>query len=109
GDAEMTGLGIVGFEPESGHFTSVWIDSRQTKMSLRQSKDKFDGELIRLHSKSVGGEDKDARVSVTETRLAEDGQKIVHRQYNVVQGDNGKSRLVMELILTRKGKALGAP
>ena len=36
------------------------------------------------------------------TRLEDDGRKIVHRQYNL-SGD-GKERLVMELVLTRKAK-----
>ena len=40
---KTTGLGIIGFEPESGTFTSFWTDSRQTRMSVRQSKDRFDG------------------------------------------------------------------
>src|SRR5262249_25567170 len=31
GATKTTGLGITGFEPETGLFTSVWIDSRQTK------------------------------------------------------------------------------
>jgi hypothetical protein len=34
------------------------------------------------------------------TKLEEDGNKIVHRQYNIAQ--DGKERLVMELVLTRK-------
>ena len=32
---KTTGLGLVGFEPEAGTFTSVWTDSRQTRMSMR--------------------------------------------------------------------------
>src|SRR5215475_533314 len=32
GAAMTTGLGILGYEPDTGLFTSVWIDSRQTKM-----------------------------------------------------------------------------
>src|SRR5690349_12722158 len=31
--AKTNGLGLIGFEPESGKFTSVWTDSRQTRMS----------------------------------------------------------------------------
>src|SRR4051794_35028700 len=34
---DTTGLGLIGFEPETGKFTSVWLDSRQTRMSLRQA------------------------------------------------------------------------
>jgi hypothetical protein len=102
GEAKTTGTGLIGFEPETELFTSVWIDSRQTKMSLRQSKDKFNGEEIVLYSKSLkeGGNE---RLSRTVTKLEDDGNKIVHRQYNI--GPNGQERLVMELVLTRKGKA----
>ena len=28
---KTTGSGLIGFEPESGKFTSVWVDSRQTR------------------------------------------------------------------------------
>ena len=41
--------------------------------------------------------------SRTVTRLEDDGRKIVHRQY-AIDADS-KERLVMELILTRKGAA----
>src|SRR5579884_2512393 len=33
---KTTGLGLVGFEADSGKFTSVWTDSRATRMSFRQ-------------------------------------------------------------------------
>ena len=93
--------GHVSFEPETGLFTSVWTDSRQTRMSLRQSEDKFDGEQVVLFSKEVGG--KEGRRSKTVTRLEDDGRKIVHRQYAVEPG--APDRLVMELVLTRKVSA----
>lgn len=34
------------FEAETGLFTSVWIDSRSTRMSLHASEEKFDGKQI---------------------------------------------------------------
>jgi hypothetical protein len=102
GDNKTTGLGIIGFEAESGTFTSVWTDSRSTRMSLRQSKDKFNGEEIVLESQTLGEGGKDARHSRTVTRLEEDGRKIVHRQY--AQGQDGKDRLMMELVMTRKAE-----
>jgi hypothetical protein len=102
GDAKTTGTGLVGFDPASGRFTSVWIDSRSTRMSFRQGKDKFDGKQIVLHSSSLGEAGKKGRVSRTVTRLEEDGRRIVHRQYTA--GTGGRERLVMELILTKKGK-----
>jgi hypothetical protein len=102
-DATTTGLGIVGFEPDTGKFTSVWTDSRSTRMSFRQSQDKFDGEQIVLHSRSLEDGGKEGGTSRTVTRLEDEGRKIVHRQYTA--GKDGKDRLVMELVLTRKKEA----
>jgi hypothetical protein len=103
GDTKTTGLGIIGFEADPGTFTSVWTDSRSTRLSLRQSQDKFNGEEIVLYSQTLGDGGKDARRSRTVTRLEEDGRKIVHRQY--AAGQDGKERLMMELVLTRKTEA----
>ncbi|HJT77341.1 MAG TPA: DUF1579 family protein [Gemmataceae bacterium] len=103
GAARTTGLGLIGFEADSGKFTSVWVDSRSTRMSLRQSADKFNGEEIRLVSRSLD-EGGGRRHSRTVTRLEDGGRKIVHRQYAV--GADGKERLMMELVLTRKAKPL---
>jgi hypothetical protein len=100
---KSTGTGLIGWEPESGRFTSVWIDSRQTRMSFRQGEDKFDGEQIVLFGKDLGG--KEGRRSKTVTRLEDGGKKIVHRQYGV--NADGTERLVMELVLTRKEAAPG--
>ena len=102
---ESTGTGLIGFEPESGLFTSVWADSRQTKMSLRRSRDKFDGEKIVLYSKSLD-EAKESRSSKTISQIEDGGAKIVHKQYAI--GAGGEERLMMELILTRKTPASGA-
>jgi hypothetical protein len=101
GDRKTTGLGLIGFEPESGTFTSVWIDSRQTRMSHRRSRDKFDGSQIVLYSASLEPEAKDARRSKTTSRLEDGGKRIVHRQYAL--GAGGEERLMMELVMTRAG------
>jgi hypothetical protein len=93
---KTTGTGTIGFEPDTGLFTSVWVDSRSTKMSLRKSKDKFDGTEIVLHSRSL--DDKEGRQSRTVTRLEDEGKRIVHRQYTATP--DGKERLVMELVMT---------
>jgi Protein of unknown function (DUF1579) len=103
GGNATTGMGLIGYEPETGLFTSVWIDSRQTRMSLRQSKDKFSGERIVLYSKSLGQDQKGTRLSRTETWLEDAGRTIVHRQYNLFQTPGSSERLVMELIMNRKG------
>src|SRR5262245_15490459 len=100
GDTKTTGLGLVGFESGPGTFTSVWTDSRATRMSMRQSKDRFDGKEIVLFGRSLG-EGTDARTSRTVTQLVENGQKIVHRQYTPTEA--GTERLLMELVMTRKG------
>jgi hypothetical protein len=100
-DEKTTGTGLIGFEPATGLFTSVWVDSRATRMSFRQAKEKFDGKQIVLYGRSLGGDAK-GRVSRTVTRLEDEGRKIVHRQYTT--GEGGKDRLVMELILTKKDK-----
>jgi Protein of unknown function (DUF1579) len=100
---KTTGMGLIGFEGNSKLFTSIWIDSRQTKMSIRQSKAPFDGEQIVLFSKSLAEDGKAGRQSRTVTKMDDDGRKIVHRQYNT--GQDGKERVVMELILTRRAAA----
>ncbi len=102
GDEKTTGKGIIGFEPATGVFTSVWTDSRSTRMSFRQGKEKFDGKQIVLYGRALGDEGKKGRVSRTLTRLEDEGRKIIHRQYSVEEG--GKERLVMELVLTKKEK-----
>lgn len=99
GSAKTTGLGLTGFDPASGHFTSVWTDSRRTGMSFRQSRDKFDGKQIVMFSAALGG-DTESRRSRTVTRLEDSDNRIVHRQYNV--GADGAERLIMELTMTRK-------
>jgi hypothetical protein len=98
GPARSTGTGVIGFEPATGKFTSVWTDSRQTRMSFRQAEDKFDGQRIVLYSQVLAGEAQGRR-SKTVTELTDGGNKIVHRQYSAGAGED---RLVMELILTRK-------
>ncbi len=97
---KTTGLGIIGFEPESGTFTSFWTDSRQTRMSVRQSQDRFDGKQIVLYSRSLDAAGNDARRSKTVSRLDDEGRKLIHRQYSV--GPGGEERLVMELEMIKQ-------
>jgi Protein of unknown function (DUF1579) len=100
GDKKSTGLGIIGFEPESGRFTSFWVDSRQTRMSARQSRDRFDGDKIVLYSLVLEPDGKETRRSRTVSQLDQDGRRLLHRQYAL--GTGGEERLMMELIMTRK-------
>lgn len=97
---KSTGLGIIGFEAESGVFTSFWTDSRSTRMSIRQSEDKYNGKEIVLYSKSLDKEGKQTRRSRTVTHLEDGGAVIVHRQYNPMP--DGQEKLLMELVLKRK-------
>jgi Protein of unknown function (DUF1579) len=102
---KTTGTGISGWDPKAGQFTTVWFDSRQTTMSMRQSQGTFDGQEIVLYGAALGGTL--SRRSITRTHLEDDGRVLVHRHY-LVQ-DDGKERLMMELRLTRRGPAAPAP
>ncbi|HYB53721.1 MAG TPA: DUF1579 family protein [Thermoanaerobaculia bacterium] len=97
---KTTGLGLIGFESESGRFTSVWTDSRSTRMSLRRSDMPFNGEEIVLYGRSLDGEAAGRPRSRTVTHLEDGGRRILHRQY--VPGPDGKERLIMELEMTRR-------
>jgi hypothetical protein len=103
GEDQTTGTGLIGFEPDTGLFSSVWTDSRSTRMSLRQSQDRFNGEEIVLYSRTLQEGGRETRKSRTVTRLEDGGRKIVHRQYN--PGKDDTERLVMELVMTRKTEA----
>jgi len=99
---DTTGMGLIGYDAEQGVFTSFWIDSRSTRISLRQSKkdEKFNGEKIVLMSKSLAEEGPAARQSRTETHLEDNGRTLVHQQFGL--SPDGSERLVMELRMTRK-------
>jgi hypothetical protein len=45
---KSTRTGISGFDSETNRFTTVWYDSRQTTMSIRQSDGTFDSKNIVL-------------------------------------------------------------
>ena len=95
---KTTGMGIVGFDPETGLFSSVWTDARSTRMSLRQSAAPFDGKRIVLYGRALSGSP--AHASRTESSLEDGERRLVHRQYT--QGGDGKERLIMELVMTRR-------
>ena len=98
-----TGTGISGFDPKSGLFLTVWYDSRSPRMSLRTSHDPFDGQHIVLYSVSAGPSWGGEHESRTETHLEDGGRKLVHQQFTTDK--DGKERVLLELILTRKGDA----
>jgi len=96
-----TGTGISGFDPQTGLFTTFWYDSRSTRFSIRQSREPFDGKQIVLYSVSLSGSHGDEHTSRTVSFLEDNGRRLVHRQYN--KDASGAERVLMELILTRKG------
>jgi hypothetical protein len=97
-----TGTGVSGFDPETGLFTTFWYDSRSTRFSIRQSRDPFDGKQIVLYSASIAASHGQEHQSRTVSHLEDSGRKLIHQQFN--QDASGKERLLMELILTRKGR-----
>ena len=95
-----TGTGVSGFDPQTGLFTTFWYDARSTRFSIRQSRDPFDGKQIVLYSASLAATHGSEHQSRTVSHLENGGQKLIHQQFN--QGADGKEKLLMELILTRK-------
>ena len=60
---KSTGTGISGFDSKTNRFTTVWYDSRQTTMSIRQSDGTFDGKNIVLWDTPLDTEHSGARPS----------------------------------------------
>jgi hypothetical protein len=94
-----TGTGVIGFEPASGLFTSSWIDSRQTRMSIRRAREKFDGKQIVLYGTPLDGVKVPSESKTVTTVEGNSVTKITHRQYSVAA--DGTERPVMQLELTR--------
>ena len=101
GTDRATGLGIIGFDTDSGQFTSVWVDSRSTRMSIRHSEEKFDGKQIVLYNQSFGSPTtKPSHNSMTVTHLEDNGEKLIYRQF--IRSKEAKERLVLELEMVRR-------
>lgn len=99
GKKSSTGTGISGFDSKTNRFTTVWYDSRQTSMSIRQSDGTFDGKNIVLWE-IPGMEEQAGRKTVARAHLEEDGKILLHRHYLV--DDKGNERMMIEFRLTRK-------
>jgi hypothetical protein len=97
-----TGTGISGFDTKTNRFTTVWYDSNQTSMSIRQSQGTFDGKEIVLYATSLDP-DRPGRKTVARAHLEDNGRLLLHRHYLI--DDSGKERLMIELRMTRKGSA----
>jgi Protein of unknown function (DUF1579) len=96
---KSTGTGITGFDSKSNRFTSVWFDSRQTTMSIRQSDGTFDGKSIVLLATPLDP-DHPGRTTIARAHLEEDGRVLVHRHY--LMNEKGEERVMLELRLTKK-------
>jgi len=96
---KSTGTGISGFDPKTNRFTTVWYDSRQTTMSIRQSDGTFDGENIVLWATPLDTE-RPGRKTVARAHLEENGHLLLHRHFLI--DDKGNERMMIELRMTRK-------
>ncbi len=96
---KSTGTGISGFDSKTNRFTTVWYDSRQTTMSIRQSDGTFDGKNIVLWSTPLDP-DRPGRKTVARAHLEDDGRVLLHRHYLI--DDKGNERLMIEFRLTRR-------
>lgn len=99
GGRTTTGQGLIGFEPETGLFTSVWTDSRQTRMSVRRGREPFDGTRIVMHTAPLDPATPDPFSSRTVSTLKDGDKVLTHQQFSI--NPDGTERLVMELHLTR--------
>ena len=99
---KSTGTGVSGFDPKTNKFTTVWYDSRQTTMSIRQSDGTFDGKEIVLYATNLDP-DRPGRRTVARAHLEENGRVLLHRHFLIEEG--GKERMMIELRMTRKAAA----
>src|SRR6185295_6774771 len=96
---KSTGTGISGFDSKTNRFTTVWYDSRQLTMSIRQSDGTFDGKEIVLYATALDP-DRPGRRTVARAHLEENGRILLHRHFLI--DDAGKERMMLELRMTRK-------
>jgi len=97
--SKSTGTGISGFDSKTNRFTTVWYDSRQTTMSIRQSDGTFDGKNIVLWATPLDP-DRPGRKTVARAHLEEDGRVLLHRHFLI--DDKGSERMMIELKMTRR-------
>jgi Protein of unknown function (DUF1579) len=97
--AKTTGTGISGFDSKTNRFTTVWYDSHQTTMSIRQSDGTFDGKNIVLWATPLDP-DRPGRKTVARAHLEENGRVLLHRHF-AIDGE-GQERMMIELRMTRR-------
>jgi hypothetical protein len=78
---------------------TVWFDSRQTTMSIRQSDGTFDGDNIVLWATPLDP-DRPGRKTVARAHLEEGGRVVVHQHFLI--DDKGNERMMIEMRMTRK-------
>ena len=100
--SKSTGTGISGFDAKTNRFTTVWYDSRQVTMSIRQSDGTFDGKNIALWATALDP-DRPGRKTVARAHLEDNGNLLLHRHYLI--DDKGSERMMIELRMTRKAAA----
>jgi hypothetical protein len=100
-NGDTTGMGVIGFDPQTSKFTSFWTDSRSTRVSIRQSEAGFDGKAIVLFGQSLGNPppSEAARRSRTTSTLEDGDRRLIHRQVSI--SPDGQERAVMQLEMTR--------
>lgn len=96
---KSTGGGISGFDSKSNRFTTVWYDSRQTTMSIRQSDGTFDGKNIVLWATALDTEHP-GRKTVARAHLEDGGRLLLYRHFLI--DDKGQERMIFEMRMTRK-------
>src|SRR3954464_11547059 len=97
--SKSTGTGISGFGAKTNRFTTVWYDSRQTTMSIRQSDGTFDGKNIVLWATALEP-DRPGRKTVSRAHLEDDGRLLLHRHFLI--DDKGEEHMMIELRMTKK-------
>src|SRR5690242_14030681 len=97
--SHTTGSGVSGFDPKTNRFTTVWYDSHQTTMSIRQSDGTFDGENIVLWTTPLDTE-RPGRKTVARAHLEDNGRLLLHRHFLI--DDKGNERMMIELRMTRQ-------
>ena len=96
---KSTGTGISSFDSKTNRFTTVWYDSRQTTMSIRQSDGTFDGKNIVRWATALDP-DRPGRKTVARAHLEQNGRLLLHRHF--VIDDKGNERMMIQLRITRK-------
>lgn len=103
GPTATTGLGLMGFDPQTGRFTSVWADSRSPHFLFRQSREPLKDGQVSLFSQPLDPESSPQgahQQSRALARLEDGGQRIIHQQYTV--DADGNEHLVLELRMERR-------